>query len=93
MKEVIIRGIRTNYAKFLRSSMVTNFSCLIVAQNFIPTELWVVFFNLVYFVLGTYQNIKVKRFNRHRENEEDRGNRTRGRSGDGEDENGEMKKA
>lgn len=62
-------GLKANYGKFLKSSVITNFSCLVIAQNFLPPELWVVFFNLVYFVLGTSQNIKVKMASKGKEEE------------------------
>lgn len=64
--QVIKYGMKTNYTKFLKSSVVTSFSCLVVAQNCIPPQLWVVFFNVVYFVVGTYQNIRVKRLNKQK---------------------------
>lgn len=50
-----------NYLPILRSSLVTSSVSLVIAQKFVRPELWVVFFNFVYFVLGTYQNTKLKK--------------------------------
>ncbi|KAK6458670.1 uncharacterized protein RJT20DRAFT_7846 [Scheffersomyces xylosifermentans] len=58
---IVKAGLKKGYKAVLKSSLVTSFFSLIVAQAFIPPELWVVFFNLVYFVLGTYQNTKLKK--------------------------------
>ncbi|KAI0307706.1 hypothetical protein B0F90DRAFT_49129 [Multifurca ochricompacta] len=41
------------------------------AQNFLSPELWVPFFNLVSFVLGTYFNTKLKRLRRSAEKKND----------------------
>ncbi|EDK44103.1 conserved hypothetical protein [Lodderomyces elongisporus NRRL YB-4239] len=57
---IVKAGLRKGYLPVLKSSLVTSFFALIVAQKFVKPELWVVFFNLVYFVLGTYQNTKLK---------------------------------
>lgn len=60
IKLVVIHALKTAYPPILRSSLVTSLCCMVVAQNFIEPELWVVFFNFVYFVLGTVQNTRVK---------------------------------
>ncbi|CCE83893.1 Piso0_004490 [Millerozyma farinosa CBS 7064] len=60
IKSVVVRALKTTYPPILRSSLVTSLCCMVVAQNFIEPELWVVFFNFVYFVLGTVQNTRVK---------------------------------
>lgn len=60
IKLVVVRALKTTYPPILRSSLVTSLCCMVVAQNFIEPELWVVFFNFVYFVLGTVQNTRVK---------------------------------
>lgn len=56
----VTKGLRNNFWLVYRSSAITSTIAIAVAQVLIPTELWVVFFNLVYFVLGTYQNTKMK---------------------------------
>ncbi|CAH2353380.1 hypothetical protein CLIB1423_10S03686 [[Candida] railenensis] len=60
MKTAVCAGLKKNYLVVLKSSVVTSLVTLSVAQNFIKPELWVVFFNVVYFVLGTVQNTKIK---------------------------------
>ncbi|KAL6450785.1 wscA Woronin body membrane protein wscA [Candida maltosa Xu316] len=59
---IVKNGLSQGYLGVLKSSMVTSSFALVIAQKFIPPELWVVFFNVVYFFLGTYQNTKLKRF-------------------------------
>lgn len=58
---IIKGGLKKGYLPVLKSSLVVSSCALVVAQKFVPPELWVVFFNLVYFFLGTYQNTKLKR--------------------------------
>ena len=58
---IVKAGLKKGYLPVLKSSLTTSFFALLVAQNFIRPELWVVFFNLVYFCLGTYQNTKLKK--------------------------------
>lgn len=59
-RSVIINGLKNNFWLVYRSSAITSTLSMAVAQALVPTELWVVFFNAVYFVLGTYQNTKMK---------------------------------
>lgn len=61
---IIKSGLGENYFTILKSSILTSLSSLIIAQNFIKPELWVVFFNFVYFIIGTLQNIKIKKAQR-----------------------------
>lgn len=60
LQHIIKKGLWNNYSRNLKSSVITNCISLSIAQNFLKPELWVVFFNIVYFVLGTYQNTKIK---------------------------------
>lgn len=55
------KSLKQNYGRILKTSLVTSFVSIVLAQNFVPTELWVVFFSLIHFLVGTYQNIKLKR--------------------------------
>lgn len=57
---IIKNGLKAGYKPMLKTALVTSFCSLVIAQNFIAPELWVVFFNVVYFFLGTYQNTKLK---------------------------------
>lgn len=58
---IVKNGLSKSYLPLLKSSLMTSTCTLIIAQKFIQPELWVVFFNVVYFVLGTMQNTKVKK--------------------------------
>lgn len=58
---IVRAGLKKGYFGVLKSSLVTSSVALVIAQKFVPPELWVVFFNVVYFFLGTYQNTKLKR--------------------------------
>ncbi|CAI5758406.1 unnamed protein product [Candida verbasci] len=60
IKNVVSTGLKKGYFSVLKTSLITSLFALIVAQRFVPPELWVVFFNLVYFIMGTYQNTKLK---------------------------------
>ncbi|KAG7661573.1 uncharacterized protein J8A68_004942 [[Candida] subhashii] len=57
---VVKNGLKGGYKPTLKTALGTSFCSLVIAQNFIAPELWVVFFNIVYFFLGTYQNTKLK---------------------------------
>lgn len=57
---IIRGGLQKGYKRVLKTSLVTSAILLVIAQSFIPPQLWVVFFNLVYFFMGTYQNTKLK---------------------------------
>lgn len=59
-RQIVVRGLKQDYWRILRGSVTTNCVCLLVAQTYIDPQLWVVFFNCVYFVLNTYQNTKMK---------------------------------
>lgn len=60
VKSAVVKGLRNNFWLVYRTSAITSTVAIAAAQVLIPTELWVVFFNVVYFVLGTYQNTKMK---------------------------------
>ncbi|KAK6198096.1 uncharacterized protein RJT21DRAFT_54401 [Scheffersomyces amazonensis] len=58
---IVKLGLKKVYPVLLKSSLITSFFSLIIAQKYIPPELWVVFLNTVFFILGTYQNTKLKK--------------------------------
>lgn len=45
----------------MRVSWITSPICLAFAQKFLPENVWVPFFNIVSFVIGTYINTITKR--------------------------------
>jgi len=56
----IKRTVKGGFFSVIRITWVASPILMVVAQKFIPVELWVPFFNLVAFTLGTYFNAKVK---------------------------------
>jgi len=56
----IKNSLRSNLLKVLKTSWLLNIGNLTIAQNFIKPELWVIFFNFNFFVMGTYQNTMLK---------------------------------
>lgn len=60
IKTSVAKGLRNNFWLVYRTSAITSTVAIAAAQLLIPTELWVVFFNLVFFILGTYQNTRMK---------------------------------
>lgn len=53
--------VKVGFWKVMRVSWITSPICLAFAQNFLPEQLWVPFFNLVSFVIGTYINTVTKK--------------------------------
>jgi len=53
--------VRVGFWKVMKVSWITSPICLAFAQQFLPDQLWVPFFNLVAFVIGTYINTVTKR--------------------------------
>lgn len=56
----IIKVFKASYWKVLRNSWIGTPLFTTLAQSFVPNELWASFFALCYFILGTYNNTKVK---------------------------------
>jgi hypothetical protein len=53
--------VRVGFWKVMKVSWLTSPVCLAFAQKFLPDQLWVPFFNLVGFVIGTYINTTTKK--------------------------------
>jgi hypothetical protein len=58
--EEVVKTVRAGFLRVIRISWVVSALSMAIAQRFIPVTLWVPFFNLVQFVLGTYFNARVK---------------------------------
>ncbi|KAF5323474.1 hypothetical protein D9611_005776 [Ephemerocybe angulata] len=56
----IKKTVKAGFFSVIRISWVVSPISLVVAQKYIPVELWVPFFNAIQFVLGTYFNYRVK---------------------------------
>ncbi|KAK1966463.1 Mpv17/PMP22 family protein [Colletotrichum eremochloae] len=53
--------VKVGFWKVMKVSWITSPLCLAFAQKFLPDQLWVPFFNLVAFVIGTYINTVTKK--------------------------------
>lgn len=60
---IIKASLKNSFGTMYKTSFVTSGLSLIIAQKYFPPELWVVFFSLVSFCVGTFQNTKIKRRN------------------------------
>ncbi|KAI0257661.1 hypothetical protein BJV78DRAFT_1164202, partial [Lactifluus subvellereus] len=58
------KTVKGGFVPVIRVMWVSSPLSIVFAQNFISPELWVPFFNLVSFVLGTYFNTRLKRLRR-----------------------------
>jgi len=56
----VIRAVKGGFLPAVGISWVVSPVSMAVAQKLVPVELWVPFFSLVYFTLGTYMNFRVK---------------------------------
>ncbi|KAL5534336.1 hypothetical protein ACEPAG_798 [Sanghuangporus baumii] len=56
----VVRTVKSGFMSVIRLQWVTSPLAMVIAQKFIPQELWVPFFNLVGFTMGTYFTIRVK---------------------------------
>lgn len=60
IRQLVKEGLRRSFWGIYRSAAVTSLFSLIIAQKFLPPQLWVLFFTIVFFVLGTIQNTRFK---------------------------------
>lgn len=60
LAKTVQAGLRSNFLPVYKTSILTLVVAMTVAQNFLPPQLWVVFFSVVYFVVGTVQNTRFK---------------------------------
>ncbi|EEQ36766.1 putative peroxisomal membrane protein [Clavispora lusitaniae] len=67
MAHVVRSGLKKGFWAIYKSSAQTSVVAITVAQNFLPPTLWVSFFTLVYFVVGTVQNTRFKLKQREQE--------------------------
>ncbi|KAG8857235.1 hypothetical protein FRB96_005910 [Tulasnella sp. 330] len=59
--DAAVARARAGFMRMLAITWVVQPSAMLAAQKFVPMELWVPFFSLVSFSLGTLSNIKVKK--------------------------------
>ncbi|KAH6647248.1 integral membrane protein [Truncatella angustata] len=53
--------VRVGFMKVMKVSWITSPVCLAFAQQFLPEETWMPFFNVVAFIIGTYINTMTKK--------------------------------
>jgi small basic protein len=53
--------VKVGFWRVMKVSWVTSPICLAFAQKFLPDQLWVPFFNIVSFIIGTYINTATKK--------------------------------
>ncbi|KAI0051659.1 hypothetical protein FA95DRAFT_1511599 [Auriscalpium vulgare] len=58
--DAVLKTVKGGFFAVIRVMWVTSPLSIIFAQRFLAPELWVPFFNLISFVMGTYFNTKVK---------------------------------
>jgi len=65
------KTVKGGFFPVIRVMWVSSPLSIAFAQNFLSPELWVPFFNLVSFVLGTYFNTKMKRLRKSAKKDDD----------------------
>lgn len=53
--------VKAGFMPVMRLSWITSPICLAFAQKFLPDYMWLPFFNLVSFLIGTYVNAHTKK--------------------------------
>ncbi|CAE6410876.1 hypothetical protein RSOLAG1IB_02180 [Rhizoctonia solani AG-1 IB] len=57
----IIKTVKAGFMKVIRIQWITSPLAMVVAQKFISPELWVPFFNMIQFTMGTFFNTQIKK--------------------------------
>ncbi|KAI0800869.1 hypothetical protein C8Q74DRAFT_1239067 [Fomes fomentarius] len=57
----VSKTVKAGFGRVLRLTWMTSPVYTVFAQQFLPPELWVPFFNLMQFITGTYFNTKLKK--------------------------------
>ncbi|KXN83897.1 Peroxisomal membrane protein PMP22 [Leucoagaricus sp. SymC.cos] len=56
----VIKTVKAGFFSVIRISWTVSPISMFIAQKYIPVDLWVPFFNVIQFVLGTWFNMRVK---------------------------------
>ncbi|CAE6483006.1 unnamed protein product [Rhizoctonia solani] len=59
--EEIIKTVKGGFTKVIRLQWITSPIVMVIAQKFIAPELWVPFFNMIQFMMGTFFNTQIKK--------------------------------
>ncbi|KAG9121193.1 hypothetical protein FRC07_002954 [Ceratobasidium sp. 392] len=57
----IVKTVKGGFMKLIRIQWVTSPLAMVFAQKFLAPELWVPFFNMIQFTLGTFFNTQLKK--------------------------------
>ncbi|OSD03566.1 hypothetical protein PYCCODRAFT_1434468 [Trametes coccinea BRFM310] len=57
----VVKTVKAGFGKVLRITWMTAPAYTVFAQQFLPAEMWVPFFNFMQFLTGTYFNTKIKK--------------------------------
>jgi len=68
----VLKTVKEGFFPVVKVQWIASPLCMLIAQNFIPVELWVPFFNAVQFTLGTFFNMRVKQVALRKEKDKDR---------------------
>lgn len=66
---IVRTSLKASFIKVFSTSAITSPIFMLLAQKFIIPEAWAVFFAFCYFIVGTYNNTKVKLLKKRLENE------------------------
>ncbi|KAJ7071159.1 hypothetical protein C8F01DRAFT_1109356 [Mycena amicta] len=59
--EQVVNTVKTGFFPVIRVSWITTPTAMVLAQRFVPMELWTLFFSAVSFLVGTFFNARAKR--------------------------------
>ncbi|CDO73210.1 hypothetical protein BN946_scf185007.g265 [Trametes cinnabarina] len=59
--EEVVKTVKAGFGKVLRITWMTAPVYTVFAQQYLPPEMWVPFFNFMQFLTGTYFNVKIKK--------------------------------
>ncbi|KAF8349764.1 hypothetical protein F5887DRAFT_398912 [Amanita rubescens] len=68
----VLKTVEEGFFPVIKVQWIASPLSMLIAQNFIPVELWVPFFNAVQFTLGTFFNMRVKQAALRKEKDKDR---------------------
>jgi len=68
----VLKTVQEGFLPVLRVQWFASPLSMLIAQNFIPIELWVPFFNAVQFTFGTFFNMRAKQAALKKEKEKDK---------------------
>ncbi|KAF8634459.1 hypothetical protein AX15_000902 [Amanita polypyramis BW_CC] len=68
----VLKTIKEGFFPVIKVQWVVSPTSMLIAQNFVPVEFWVLFFNAVQFTIGTFYNMRAKQAALKKEKDKDR---------------------